>query len=584
MRISTRISISLLACCIAHGQGAMFFGQNIPAGSTTGTFSLVQKNNCAVGNGATTCTMTVSPNFAAGNLDRFSCVVPNGAGSPVSKISSVSNAGGTLVLAQGASMGNQPSGSNLQQSTAYILPATSSGGSGSVVVTVSQASSSTGGNCVLEEWHPSANGANVALDIDGAYQPSTACTTCVQQSVTLSGTNDVVFEGFTSVSNFTPPSAITSPFTTNQFFGSFSGFSSAATTTTNPSWTAASTIPVMSTVAIGFNPLACNEVGINDFTGGTNNTQITGANVAATAKGWQGGQWIYTTGGVDPLKYFTAAVQELQTSTGRLCGDGGTYPTGAPTTGIGFTGTGTTMGQDVLFFNWAFNNFNAPLVSSGFWYWSDRAVGDSADENLDCSSIYGVQAADFISVNCYIDGTTPYFNLEAGSGNASQSHVSYTASTWVWVEQLFTSVGNSAGGSNSVTAAVSSGTATFTGTFTAAKYPIGTPFSVAACTGGTAYNGTLFTVVTASASTITALANGASGSATTCTLTGQHVMNIYNSSAALLGSQWVNSLGSDFPGRLHFGNLHSALIIGSGKHAYFGSMKLSLVGTHPIGQ
>ena len=634
--------------------------------TTAGTFSLVNSpsdNYCAIDSGSSTCSFTATTAPAAGDLDEFVCYVPNINWVPYSYISSV-NISGTLNYAIGASIGGtatQPG--DTQQTFAYILPSSSGSHSTSVVITLSQPSSSAGGYCAFAEYTPSANGSNVGLDTDGSYQPSSPCTSCTNISPALSGTGTEMFQGFTGTSAYIGASAVSSPYSSNAAFPGDSSFASAITTLA-PTWTTDSVVPELGEMAFSWNPSPCYEEGFNDWTGGTSGQIVTASGLAHSAKGWQGGQWRYSTGGTNPLGYYAWAAFKLQNSTGRLCADGGTYPTATPTTGIGFIGNGTTMNEDSAYFDWDMNNFAAPLMSSGLYYWSDLATTDSA--HVDCTSLYGFEARDFISVNCYGDGSNRYFNLEAASGNAPQATVPYYVATgipasvsggtitftgsfiasqwptgeiietgqcnggngidltqftvtsasstaitanagsasgtatgctiapWNWMQEVYTS----AAGNIPVSGSVSGSTVSFSGRFTCSQWPVGTPFSISNASGGTNYNLSLFQVTSCSSSTITAsstvetcsgpsctpTSGTVSGSMTGGTLTGQHVMTIYNSLGTMLGVQWAASTGGDFPGRTHIGNLHPQLQLTSGAHVAYGSYKVSLTGAQPIGQ
>ena len=169
------------------------------------------------------------------------------------------------------------------------------------------------------------------------------------------------------------------------------------------------------------------------------------------------------------------------------------------------------MNEDYVYFNWDMNNFAAPLMSSGLYYWSDLATSDSS--HVDCTSLYGFEARDFISVNCYGDGSNRYFNLEAASGNAPQATVPYYVAT-------------------GIPASVSGGTITFTGSFIASRWPTGEIIETGQCNGGNGIDLAQFTVTSAGSTAITANAGSASGTATGCTIAPWNwLQEVYTSAA-----------------------------------------------------
>lgn len=485
MRIAIPAILCLFLCGLASAQ-------------PSGQLSVVQVHPCTITAGNNSCGITVSPNLAAGNGYIFACATDNNAGYPTATITSVS-AGGTLKEAYSASAGMFYPGSNRQESVRYILPSTSTGGTSPVTITLGANVTATS-YCYLAEFHPSANPNNVNIDIDGAFQTAST-TSAVNQNATLSGVGSVVFQMYVSGSGNSYASAVSSPYNTNAFFslsGVGVGFSIAQTNSGNgATWTlgTANTV-IASSVGFSYNPINPSERSFNDLTGGTNGSPLTVAPLTASQHGWQGGTW--NTSGVINLSYYTNAAFKLPAPTTRYAADGTTYPKTPPNTGIGIVGAGALQ-QDNVYYSWGFPDL--PIVKAGGYFWSDYPPTDQS--SLDCTDIYGQQAHDFESVNCYGNSGTRYFNEEAGFCSAAfncsptQPDIPYPVAA-------------------SVSGTVSGGTVTFTGTFTAAQWPAGVIFMPSGCTGGSNYNFNQFTVVTSSSTQITAAAGTTAGTTTGC--------------------------------------------------------------------
>jgi len=472
-------------------------GLLFPGASGPNSFgsSPTQTGSCFFNSSNTTsCNISLGSSVTAGDADLIGCYFANGNSVPAAAISSV-NISGTLLPLVGASTGSYPSAANTQASWMYILPSTSGSQASPVTVNFNQPLGE--GWCYFAEYHPSSNGSLVGLDIDAGYQPSTASTSLTNISPTLSATNDAGLQGYMSVSGYVLATAVSSPYSTYSFLGVSGNGTGFGTSTPvsgiGPTWTAASSIvPLLSAAYFGWNPSACVEESFNDFTGGSG--VVTTSQLVSSHHGYQGGFWNVSQ--VTHLSYDSVGAFELQNSTGRTCGDGGTYPTGAPNSGLklGLVSTGV-LGIDQAVYYWGYNNL--AVVAGGQWYMQTFPPTDVTA--VDCNALYGSQAHDFSSNNCYGDGTRRTLNLEAGSGNAPQAKISDYKAT-------------------SVSASVSSGTITFTGTFTASQWPTSAVIVPSGCTGGSGINLVQFTILTSSSTTITANAGSASGSATGCQL------------------------------------------------------------------
>src|SRR5262249_36556410 len=130
--------------------------------------------------------------------------------------------------------------------------------------------------------------------------------------------------------------AVTAPYNATADFGGGTGWAAVPNTTSGagPTWTVSTGgVTSLGASAFGFNTTACVNQGFADFEAGAANTSVTEATLRASTKGWRGGTWVVDGTGA-PMKFQTAASRPLATSTGRLCGDGGTYAGGAGSLGL----------------------------------------------------------------------------------------------------------------------------------------------------------------------------------------------------------------------------------------------------------
>ena len=525
----------------AHAQYVAYTLAGQQHGGGIGTFSTVQVGHCTISSGASTCTATMSQALVAGNLDIFGCSDPNTSpGTAGANYITGVTAGGTFKLSTAASVGGYTTGGASQWKTSgYILPSTSTGGSATEVITLNQNSSSTGGNCYVAELHPSANPNNVGLDDDSNYEPSAASTSNTNINLVLSGTNDAIFQDFNGISSYGAASAVTSPYSTNLYNGSFSSFSVAPTPSNGngPTWTSSSLIPIMGALAFGWNVSPCNPQSIVQFGAGTSGNAPAASDLVSGMKGWAGGNWTLS---FSAIVYNNAVNMGLLNATGRLC-DGSSAASGSGATqGLSFTGTGSAVTESIQY-EFQFGN-PQPNVMQALKYNDNFAASDGNDD--DCAGIHGT--TDFAAVNCYGTGATRYFRLETPEGNGGSVNLPGGSTSGNCPCTLETQYESGGGGitASSVSTSVAGSTVTWTGTFTPSQWPTGFGFSPASCSGGSNYNGQLFYVVSATGTTLTTSTTGytnggtgatASGSTSGCTLTGQHIDSFYNSSGALMG-------------------------------------------------
>jgi hypothetical protein len=427
MRISIRLLISvLLAVSAACAQDGFFFGSN--ASSAARAFTIVQtgiNNDCTA---SPTCTVTMGSPLTAGNLYVFYAT-----SDARIRIAAVS-AGGTLVQAPGCSMPHAQ-GSELQPSCAYILPSTSTGGTATVTLTMSGIGFMF---AYIVELHPSTSGALVGLDCDsGLASPIPTGTTALGPSCVFSGTNDAMFQFWEGDDvNGNLVSAVTSPYAANVTFPyappTYAGWAvnPAAANGTGPSWTTtgASTYAT-GALAFGWNTTPCLEQLYNDFEGGTNGATVTLASLLASTHGFQGSfqvgaPWvIYGT-----ITYQTAASMPLQNATGRLCGDGVSYPAGAGSMGIAETGAGIAV-LSALHNGWNPSVGSATGTASA-WFMSDLPATDTSTYEMLISG----SGSSLAQAQLHGTGSARVFQLTNDTGGASSGTIPYTPGDWVNVQ------------------------------------------------------------------------------------------------------------------------------------------------------
>lgn len=577
-------------------------GQYTPTGgglvfphSGTGTLTLVQKGTCTIGSGATTCTATMGGALASGNGYIFSCYIPNGSATAQDRIVSVT-AGGTLKFAPGASTHggviSGTEGSTAFTTTSYILPSSGTGGSATEVITLSAASSSTGGNCHISEYHPSANAANVGLSLDGSFTRTAVCTSCASLAQTIVG-GDFVFQNFASANGFQAPSAAATPYNTNFFAGSFSGFSVALPATgASFNWTSTSTQPTLATLGFAYNPPASSEYMFFDGAGLSNGSAATVAALATSTHGYQGGSW--SLGAAVP-NGDTTNINSTLGSVGRLLGDGVTY-TGTGVASLKETGTGSATTTNVKYSMGIFTS--NPSVSAVWHFCSTTLAGDGAAYDI---AQLGMTNNDEANITFAAD----VFKLETASTVSGPTYSNGTGcgvgGTGWWTIHVQANLYQQVA---VVSASVTGGVATFTcgglctgsvsgGNFIPANWtasPANEGFLVTGCVGGSGFNGTTtsnagpyFNVTSVSATTITSAAGGATGSATACTLTTLQAMDVFNTAGTLQGTT-VYSLPSattGFANSFTIGHLGSQAVTNTRVNEW-GPACIALDGTFPI--
>jgi hypothetical protein len=200
INVSTSETLEAMATASGFTQSA-----TATANYSIGTITLVQEpllQNNEVCN--PTCPAITTTAIGAGDL-LFVSATNTGNGSATSNITSIScapNSCGTWVLP--GSLCQQWSANTGGISCAYVLSSTA----GATSVTVTMSASTTEAALYLREYHTTSAG-GFSYDSAASNLITTACTSCVTPSLTLSGTDDVVIAGGTPNHGF---SAMNSPY------------------------------------------------------------------------------------------------------------------------------------------------------------------------------------------------------------------------------------------------------------------------------------------------------------------------------------------------------------------------------------
>jgi len=424
-----RLLVAFLLLSVSSALGQWQIGDrpfHVPPGTGTGTFTIRQTANCAIASSSAGCSLAFGSALISGNLDVFSCDVPNGNNTtPQFHITAVT-AGGTLVTALGASTGGYGTGAvNTQRSWAYILPATSTGGSATEKLTLSGSSTSGGGSCWGAELVPSSSPSSVALDLDGSYQPVSSCgssSACSDIAVTQSGANDAMFKSWMSTSGYTVPTSVSSPYSTNddlQTSGNGVGFAAALTGGAAETWGSGSNvIPILSTLAFGWNATNCKEESFINFSGVTNGVAPSQSAMASSIAGWQGADWyVGVEGGFTGSTSYNFSPLNAP---GRMCGDGSS-PSATVSKGVIMTATGAGNSESQITY---MANLNSSLssVSESVWFCSTLTATDQTD--IDVFSIHS-SGSEYVNVMFQGNGNHRYFVLETDQASTSGS-INYT--------------------------------------------------------------------------------------------------------------------------------------------------------------
>jgi len=416
-----------------------FFPQWVPtipatSSAAAGTWTIVQgPKYCTVSSGANSCTITLASALVAGNLYALVGYANNG-GSGESKISSLSPSVGTLVTEVGCT-GFIPGGVNFMPLCAYVLPSASTGMAGtSLTVNLDNNTGGVATEISIWEVHPSANGANVALDNSGAIAYTSSTTSQTGPSFTVSGTNDVSFVGWGPGTAYVHISSVSAPYNTLEHFESSNSYwgSSASISTSTPTWTPVSSVnglPV--SFSFGWNPTAGKEEQFNDFEGGTSGSTVTASAITTSARGWQG--CTYTLTGT--ITWNTSASLPLLNTSPRLYGNGLTYASGAGTLGVVQTGSGASTANHI---DCSVTYSNLQKVSDSVNFQSSLAVNDST--SVDIFYIKGSAAA--VNFMFKGNGANRYVQLECNdTSTVSSGTVTIAPNTEYTLEILFDSAG-----------------------------------------------------------------------------------------------------------------------------------------------
>lgn len=432
-----------LLCGVLHAQGiggkAKTGGASTTGGgvttTTTGTFTFVQQGTCTPT--TNTCTLAgFTQNPAAGDL--YIIGLANRATGAYVFVSNTQFGPVTPVGGCGGAPG--AGGIYYLGSCYYILPPASTGYTTSTpTVTLSGTGIGTTSYILVQEWQPSANGSHVALDNDGSLVQTTASAT--GPAFTASGVNDVTFAMEWSGTSNPTMNSVAAPYATHLYpaGGTTGAALTGAISTATPTFTLSGSGTVETgAVSFGWNPSACADQMLDQFSGaGTGNgtTATVALLTASQVGGFQGGVWTQSNStGTMPWTFTTAGAMPLLNSTGRLC-NGSSYPAGTPSFGLTMSGLTSSTGINV----WEFNFLAVPstTVIATTW-WSSTMLATDAS-NVDCFGIHG--QADFAAVNCYsVGGTHRIFQMETPEGNCGSSYTMTPSS--VYALQIQYQVGN----------------------------------------------------------------------------------------------------------------------------------------------
>jgi hypothetical protein len=444
--------------------------------------------------------------------------------------------------------------------------------SGATIVPSSAPETSTG-HAFIMEWHPSANGSQVALDNDSAIWNQTASTSASGPILTTSGTSPVQLSAiFGSTSNLTI-SGVNSPYsTTNQNYhgGNQEGFAGAQTTTT-PLWTITSNTSLARGMVFSYNPTAFVEDMYIGFDSCTNNSALTALCLGASAQGFNGGLWVDNGPQTGTMIAATAASHPPLFGLARL-GDGSSVTAGSGTLGAEFPGNGSA--QERWAFNLNQNNFaslgttSLGPVSIGFWWQWAAACTDSGNFiSLKSTSPGGYVDAN-VAGTCNIQITTQ-------GGTSTTSSWAFLVNTWYWVDVLYSNI---ASGTSTVklynaTAITGSSCSSGTETLTTA----GLPADGNIITGSSIYVRNQNQTSWQGPYTVTVSGNNVSYSQT-CPDPG-YGSNSYI--GAQVGTTLVGTPTTSNFNAINFGD-YSGTTLTTGKYVYFDSMDLSLTGRDPL--
>lgn len=563
-------SLTLLLLMLASSA----WGQMLQGVSTSkppsGTFTLVQEKTNASGGTGTTNAITISTT-SANNLLEFYCFTANKV-----YVTSVDK-GGTLIPMYSNNFFRGLGGSG-----GYILPSSSTAATTPITLTFSGAAGGFN-DCRMREIHPSANPNSVALEGLG-YVTNTSTASPTGPAVTVTGTNaylsvNCVAEGAASCS------AVASPFNTNALFDANGiGWSYALNQSsgTGAAWALTTSDTSDETVAaFSFNPTACQDVGLLDFSGGTATNNLTSTQLTNSTFGGVG-SWGAASGTPASSETAETAAHFNLVNTRTCAGN----KTGSGTLGMKFDTSASTS----YYFPYTLCQSAAACpyspFSYGFWYVPHIATSDTGFYSMMMTQ--DVNGLDFISnmltsgvmyIETKLDPNGNPLTCTGSSCNGS-NQFAFTEDHQYWItDQMNKYVAN---GTSTSSVAIGTGSKTFT-TQAGLGYTAGQPISVINTTANwmtgtvSSYTGTTLIV------TVTNTAG--SGTKTSWTFSGtMHKMSIYDSDGSTLLAAMQKSAYPTTPtnpDQFHLGRVGDSGTT-AGSYIYISNWKLSYAGTFPV--
>jgi len=556
-------------------------------------------------------TMTINANLTAGN-QYIALATVQGDAPPGYQISTITSGGTsigtTLTHPPECTIGGMQSGPAFSRDCVLVYPGASSGSGSTSLLFVVTGNAGNSTNIAFYEYHPSANGSNVALDnSSGWYQGYSTQTTWLSQAFTTTGTNDLMcvtaFDGaggpFVTINSFS------GSFSTNAYLASSRAFSCAISTSA-PTVTWASAVDSqISSFTLGWNPTAYQSMGVANwaYSGGSNppvsGNALTGIVMANGLFGWQNFVLTLNQNNTNQMLWSnSASCPGLLNNTGRM--DDGSSVTASGTNAMCIAMTGNNISQ-TQFVKFDFGrNSTVPYMHVLCRLNDDFATGNTS--TIDACNLH-TASADFAALNWYPAGGVRIFQMETPEGNGGSWNLTGGNCSTICpvTADVYFQTGSGGNTASSVSASQSGATSTFTGTFTAANWPVGYAFEATGCSGGgsSGWNYVkgagggdtgIFYVASANASTITAtqLVNSSpTGTPSSCTLTGVHVITLYDKSGNLLaqsahpGNVYLpGDYRAQFPNFLDIGPDGNQTLTTS-SHLWWGPVTIGLGTTRP---
>jgi len=437
----------------------------------------------------------------------------------------------------------------------------------------------------------------LAVDAAGGIRvPSGGSSPYSGQSMTLTGTNDLVLQWTKASNNVTAVS--TTPWTTNSYFETQVGSGTVdalnVTSFTAPSWTSTSSaVHYTTAVAFGFSTAAATYSALLDFSGGTTGNEPTAADLQTGTWGAVGlstgtpntdsAHWSITSA-QHALHYRTAAHHTFSSGAPRFIASGGannggvTYAEIGSPVGLEFDENVTTSPDYISFIRaWEADFPNnkggantTNIATMGFWFQTTQAANLSVSRDIATLNT----GVGFMNIALFGDGTHIFLQQETQSPVGSPLQIS--PNTWYWVNAGYN--GNKVTVSTNGAVRDGAGNVTLTFAATPLGFLVGNNIIVAACT-DSSLNGT-FALTARTGTTVSYAQGGASSTTSNCTASGQHQKNVYDESLNLLNATTGAASGTNTILTINLGDtLGSTLRTGVN---YFDKFAFCYIGNCPL--